>query len=55
VQLPVSTEQLCSWWRENRDLLRSLQADKVATPTDLEQLAIAEKAVGYCPAPAAGD
>jgi len=51
MQLPVSTDQLCSWFRENRDLLRSLKADGVAAPTDLEQLATAEKAVALCPAP----
>jgi tetratricopeptide (TPR) repeat protein len=50
VELPAAPAQICAWWVENRDLLRSLQADGVATPTDIEQLGIAEGKAKTCPA-----
>ncbi|MEO8160688.1 MAG: hypothetical protein ABI588_04650, partial [Arenimonas sp.] len=52
VETPAAPEQMCAWHRENRELLLALKHDAVATPTDLQELAKSETALGICPAPA---
>jgi tetratricopeptide (TPR) repeat protein len=49
IEAAATPAQRCAWSAEDRDLLLALKRDGVASPTDMEELANANKRLAACP------